>query len=405
MNTGRKTILLFDTGKEWGGGTNSMIELLKRIDRKRFSVVCCFYTDYRRGANGPLLSEELARIGIPLVVLRPPRQPLWVKITKELVRGLLRSWPVWRRQAIFRIDKRWRIMPMAERLAELLRIGRFDQLYMNNQPSSNLEGYLAADLAGLPVVQHCRIETSLNPTEVALTNHSARRIICVSQGVAQSLRDQGVYDHLLVVVPNGIDIHQALPSPQRSEWMSASQLIVGTVGQLVSRKSVADLLDAIALIRDDGGPRMDLLIVGEGPEAANLRALASRLGVSEQTHFVGFQREPLPWIAAMDIFVLASHREGLPRVILEAMLLAKPVIAARAVGSSEVVADKVTGLLYPHGDVRSLADAIMQLYRKPALRAQMGAAGRERVSQMYSIEQYVEGVQNCLWEAACSRSS
>lgn len=86
-----KRILLLDTGNEWGGGTNSMFELLKRLDRQRFAVTCCFYKDYRKGKAGRLLSEELADIGIPLILLPIRPQPLWAKLAKELVRGLF-SW-------------------------------------------------------------------------------------------------------------------------------------------------------------------------------------------------------------------------------------------------------------------------------------------------------------------------
>ena len=71
-----KRVLLLDTGNEWGGGTNSMFELLKRIDRTRFDVTCCFYKDYKKGQSGRLFSEELADIGIPLILLPIRKQPL-----------------------------------------------------------------------------------------------------------------------------------------------------------------------------------------------------------------------------------------------------------------------------------------------------------------------------------------
>ena len=77
-----KRILLLDTGNEWGGGTNSMIELLKRLDRTRFTVTACFYHNYRHGDS--TLQEALAAIEIPLVILPTRRQPGWAKLAKEL---------------------------------------------------------------------------------------------------------------------------------------------------------------------------------------------------------------------------------------------------------------------------------------------------------------------------------
>ncbi len=103
-------ILLLDTGKEWGGGTNSMIELLKRLDRERFSVTAVFYRNYLKGEHSDL-RKELTKLDVPLEILPPPRQPLTAKIAKELIRGLLHFFPAARRRALFAIERWWRIAP------------------------------------------------------------------------------------------------------------------------------------------------------------------------------------------------------------------------------------------------------------------------------------------------------
>ena len=184
-----KRILLLDTGKEWGGGTNSMIELLKRIDRDRFAVTPLFYDNYARGAESDLC-RSLADIGLDLQLLPRQRQPLWAKLGKEIARGLLPWSPRLKGGAVFAIELAWRVRPDARRIAAMLKAGKFDMLYLNNQPSSNLEGLLAAEMAGLPVIQHCRIEASLNEVEVATLNRVVARVICVSHGVAEEIRYQ-----------------------------------------------------------------------------------------------------------------------------------------------------------------------------------------------------------------------
>ncbi len=186
-----KRILVLDTGKEWGGGTNSLIELLKRIDRRRFDVTALFYYNYRKGDSD--LRRELAALGIPLELQAQPRQPLARKAGQgtgarpaglaSLAGGATRCMPSTGAGAS---------CPMPSASPRRLREGRFDLLYLNNQPASNLEGYLAAEAAGVPVVQHCRIDVTLKPVEAAAVNRVARRIICVSQGVADSLVGQGV---------------------------------------------------------------------------------------------------------------------------------------------------------------------------------------------------------------------
>jgi len=394
--TTSKRILLLDTGNEWGGGTNSMIELLKRIDRERFTVTACFYRNYPHGES--TLREALAAIGIPLQVLPVRSQPWWAKVLKELARGLLAWCKPWRAAAVFRIDMAWRIRPRARALAELLRNGGYDLLYMNNQPASNLEGYLAAELAGIPVIQHCRIEPKLNAAECAAVNRVARAVICVSHGVRDALLRQGVRPELCHVVHNGIDTCQPLPEPQPLPGNAAGMPVIGTIGSLIKRKSVDHLLRAVARLPQDLTPH--LLIVGEGAEAAALRQLASELGLVSRVTFAGFQKQPLPWLAAMDVFVLASSSEGLPRVILEAMLLEKPVIASRIVGSSEVVAHGETGYLYDYGDIGALAEFLADLLRNPAKRQSFGEAGRRRASADFSIEAYVAGVTKILEAAA-----
>lgn len=369
-----------------------MFELLKRIDRARFDVTCCFYSDYRRGEGGRRLSTELADLSIPFVLLPRPKQPTWAKLAKELGRALLPTTGL-RRRWTHLVDARWRIAPQARTLARLLREGSFHLLYMNNQPSTNLEGYWAAQQAGVPVIQHCRIETRLLPSEIATVNRAAARVICVSQGVADDLGRQGVTRDLLTVVYNGIDVAQPLPRPLRAD---VPGLQIGTVGQLVPRKRFDDLLRAVAKLRTLG---LDVacVIVGEGPEKERLEQLAHRLGIAPHVRLVGFQQQPLAWIQGFDIFVLPSEREGLPRVVLEAMLAGKPVIGADVTGTRELVTDGETGFLYPCKDVDALAERLRRLAEDRDLRQRMGEAGRRRVAEHFSIDRYVAGV-TAVWE-------
>lgn len=392
-----KRILLLDTGNEWGGGTNSMFELLKRLDRQRFAVTCCFYKDYRKGKEGRLLSEELADIGIPLVLLPIRPQPLWAKLSKELVRGLF-SWSArLKKRAVLAIEMRWRIKPRVVALHKLLEEGGFDLIYMNNQPSSNIEGYLAGEAAGLPVVQHCRIEPTLQAKEAAVVNRVVTRIICVSQGVADVLAAQHVAENRLQVVYNAIDHRIVLPAVVELP-PTVNKLVIGTVGQLTARKGVLHLLQAVANLKASGLP-VSCLILGEGPQRTELEVAAARLGITHQVSFLGFQSVPLAWVQAMDVCVLCSSKEGLPRVVLEAMLASKPAVGSDVTGTRELIVNEETGLLYAYGDVSALTASLRRLLADPLLRRSMGDAGRRRVVDRFSIEAYVAGVAQVLEEA------
>ena len=389
-----RKILLLDTGKEWGGGTNSMFELLRRIDKQSFSVTPLFYDNYRRGDSGDLRGA-FAEIGLELQILPRRQQPLWAKLLKELVRGFLSWAPSVRRQCLFAIEKVWRIRPDARRLAAYLRDGGYDLLYLNNQPSSNLEGLLAAEMAGTPVVQHCRIEADLNVEEVTILNRVVQKVICVSSGVKETLVAQGVMAEKCSVVLNGVD--GSLPLPDKSVARQSlgwqANRVVGTIGSLVPRKGILPLMAAFARLKRED---VHLLVVGEGPQREALEAAARSQAITHQTHLVGFHKDPLPFLAAMDIFCLVSAREGLPRVVLEAMLLGKPVIATDIPGTRELVHHEETGLLVPYGDEPALLAALEKLIADPALADAMGQRGREVVLAQYSIETYVHGVESVL---------
>lgn len=394
-----RRILLLDTGKEWGGGTNSMIELLKRIDRRRFEVTALFYRNYRKG-GGSTLAEELAAIDIPLRLLPPDPPPRWEKPAKELARAFC-FWSRQRRQqAIFALERRSRIEPVARRLAAELVAGGYQLLYMNNQPASNVEGYLAAAAAGIPVVQHCRIDPVMSESLAALVNAGATRVICVSDSVRATLLAAGVAAERCTTVYNGIDCGQSLPADCgiRDQWaVPAHAVVVGTVGRLAPIKRVADLIRAIALLAQrQPALELHLVVVGEGGEAPRLARLATELGVAGKIRFTGFEPAPLRLVAAMDIFALASDSEGLPRVILEAMLLAKPVVASDVAGSRDLVLAGQTGLLYPCGDVPALAGALARLAGDREMRQRLGRTGAARVRAEFSIERYVSGVEAVL---------
>ena len=100
----------------------------------------------------------------------------------------------------------------------------------------------------------------------------------------------------------------------------------------------------------------------------------------------------------MDIFALPSEKEGLPRVILEAMLMAKPVAACDITGPSELVADGETGFLVPVNGADMLANALLKLVASDDLRRRMGEKGRRRVIERFAIDKYVHGVSNIFKE-------
>ena len=384
----RKKILILDTGKEWGGGTNSLLELLKRADRNRYEFSALFYNNYRMGASSDI-KTELEKTGTRFIPFETAGRKLFIKPLKEIGRAALFFSRELRKRFVFHADYIGRVLPDSRRIAKVIKDGGFDMLYMNNQPSSNLEGILAAGYLGLPCVQHSRIEVSLNDVEAKAVNRHVSKVICVSKGVKDALVESGVEEGGCVVVYNGID-KDARPARDALEVRSslgigADAFLVGTAGSLIKRKRIGLLIDALAALR--GAVRC--LIVGDGPDMARLKEKARMLGIGEMAVFAGFSSDALSLINAMDVFVLPSEKEGFPRVILEAMLMAKPVVAFPVSGAREMIVDGRTGLILKKETPEAITAALKELMVDRARLGRMGEAGRKRVISEFGMDRYV----------------
>jgi glycosyltransferase involved in cell wall biosynthesis len=186
------------------------------------------------------------------------------------------------------------------------------------------------------------------------------------------------------VVTNGIPLadpapHEAAAAAIRRGILGEQAgLVIGLLGRLHPGKGHALLIRALAG-QQDRGRNQHLLLVGEGPAEAEYRALAQELGVADRVHFSGLVPEILPYLCAMDMVCVPSLKDSLPLTALEAMSVGRPVIASRAGDLPLAIDDGRTGLLVEVGSVDSLSDAIDRLADDAALRARIGAAGRERL--------------------------
>jgi len=389
-------VLILDTGKEWGGGTNSLLELLKRVDRKKYQFYVLFYINCKQDEESDI-KTEIEKFGIPFLLQTQEKQSLLIKVLKELVRTIFFFSKGLKKYLIFFIDYQTRIRNNAERIARILRDRRVDLLYMNNQPSTNLEGIIASKMTGVPALQHSRIETRLNLFEVRAANQWLSKIICVSEGVRDALLERGVDSAKCVVAYNGISSGtepRRSPEEIKSEWgIGDDDVLIGTVGSLIKRKRIGDLIEAMYMIEG-----VKCLIVGKGPEKEVLLELVKKRGLNDRVIFTGFQTDAVSYINAMDIFVMPSEQEGFPRVVLEAMLMQKPVVAARIRGTEELVANNKTGMLFQRGNTKELAQYLTELLLSPSVGKDMGAAGKKRVVENFSIEKYVNKVQEVIGE-------
>lgn len=185
------------------------------------------------------------------------------------------------------------------------------------------------------------------------------------------------------LIVNGTDtgeVEEAPPSPLPG-GCPEDAFVVGYVGQLIPRKGIDTLLSALAMLPADG---WHCLIAGDGPERQRLAARAAALGLAEKVSFLGFRADRLGLMKRMGLFVLPSAKEGIPRVMMEAMAGAVPCAGSDIPGIRDLVRPGRTGWLFPHGDAAALAEVIQAAMADPARARAVAEAGRQRVLEHFS---------------------
>ena len=239
----------------------------------------------------------------------------------------------------------------------------------------------------------------------------ARRVVTVCNDFARQLRRKGVRGDRLHVLRNPIRVSAPIADAEKARLRDELGLndrpVLLSVGRLSAEKGHADLLRAVAQMRADQGAafRSRLLIVGDGPERRNLESLCSTLKLDDVVQFTGYQADVRRHYGVADVFVLPSHSEGSPNVLLEAMAAGVPIVATAVGGLPEVLSNEVNALLVRKQNIGELAGAMTRLLHEPQLGQQLAEKGREVVAQ-HDPQSYFRGVvglfQEVMGEAAAA---
>ena len=225
----------------------------------------------------------------------------------------------------------------------------------------------------------------------------ADAIVAPSDAIERELREAGYSADRIVRIDNGVVIPPPRSPGQQEAARSAlaeanwdlkcdsgAPLVVYT-GRLHPDKGLADLVQAWPAIATRW-PQARLWLIGEGPQRQELFDLISDLGFRYKICLPGSFDEIDDVLAAADLFVLPSYSEGMSLSLLEAMAAGLPVVASDIPGNRALVTHEREGLLAPPGDAQRLAAAIAQVLSAPARGVALGAAGRSRVSEHFSLE-------------------
>lgn len=281
----------------------------------------------------------------------------------------------------------FRLIRGALAVARLVKRERIHLIHTNMEVV--LDGSVASRFLRVPHVLHYRGNTQDSPKIVfdLLTRFwtlTSERIICISKATAGIFERRGLGGTVLAL-HNPVELDRfrvAVRSDEVRRQFGASEgdLLVGTIGRVHPRKDVATFLHACALALREV-PRLKAVVVGgaEAPEEiryeAELRALASQLGIEDRVTWAGARRDVPEVLKALDIFLLCSRHEGFGRVVAEAMAAGRPVIASREGAPIELIEEGRTGMLATPADPGAFAERIRALGHNPQLMARLGESG------------------------------
>lgn len=366
-------ILLVSDEMEAGGSQRQIVALAKALDTQRFDVTVAYFR------NKSFLVEELLAAQIGVV----------------------------------QIAKRWRIdFLFFSRFYRFLRSGRFDIVHAF---SFSAETWSAAALTfyrwPVLVTSIRGVYEWYGPLQWIIkrwvTGRSAVVISNSKAGRNYAVERMGKFTGRINVIANGL----AAPMIQKPALKTRQDLDISDttplllfVGRLVEDKNIPCLLRAVALVREKS-PEVLLLLAGSGEQRTELDKFVCRNRLSSNVRFLGERSDAVDLMAAADIVVLPSFREGLSNVLLEAMQLGKPVIASSVGGTPELIRHRETGLLFKSDNEVELARHLSELLGNQPLAASLGERARSLVETEFSISKMVNAFSDIYQESlSASRS-
>lgn len=355
-----------------GSGINTFLTMI-RLNKERYEV------EFACAPGGPLI-DEVESQGIKFHPIRNFVQRI------SIYNDLLALWE----------------------LVCLMRGQRYDIVHTHNSKAGFI-GRLAAKISGVAIIVHTihgfAFHEYENPPRrklfICLEKFAGRftdKLITISEPLKQWGQELGIgKPERYVTVYSGIELDKFqvninIKEKKRQFGINPEDKVIGVVSKLWEGKGHKCILQAAQRVIIEV-PNVKFMFVGEGYLRGELEKLTHQLGLRDYVIFTGFRTDIPEVTAIFDIAVLASFFEGLGRVLLEAMVLGKPVIASEVGGIVDVVDDGKTGILVPPNDSNALAGAIVRLLSDDGLRKKMGKAGKEKIDAKFSAQTMVSQIE------------
>lgn len=286
-----------------------------------------------------------------------------------------------------------------------LRKAKPDVVNTHSSTDSWLVSLASRTIAGAPAIvrtRHISAPVRRGPLAWWLYARVPRHVVTTGEVIRQDLmRRTGVPASRVTSVPTGIDparFHPGDPEAVRRELgLPGSERCIGIVATLRSWKGHSFLIEAFARLRPAG---WRLLIVGDGPQRAQIGSMIQHLGIADAVSMVGQRPDPERWLRACEIVCQPSWaNEGVPQTVVQAMMTGCAIVTTGAGAILEAVRDGATALVVPPRDADALASALERLARDADLRARLGSAARQDAIQHWSLASMADRMERIFMQA------
>jgi len=359
-------ICLFVGSFTIGGTERNVLNIVRKIDRNRFNVeVCCVY-------RGGLLKSEFERYNVPITYLSSR-----YKGKNLLVKILFSKLPALARLSLYLFKRRKCLFHSFGFLLS------YYVVIIGALVGANKMVFCIQDW---DVWKKARIYRILDRVISGLS----KSIISDGQGARQfAVTAQGFDAKKIITIYDGVDpdelkVSDNLDEVKRDLGLNANSPIVGVIARLDNKKKGQEyFLRAVPLILDCIGksPRIQFILVGDGPDREYLKGLADKLGIKDKVIFAGARRDLANIISILDVVVIPSLWESVPKILLEAMWLEKPIVASKVGDIPEILEDKITGFLVPCRNPQEIKMAVTKLLRDSELSGRMGKEARRKIER------------------------
>lgn len=329
----------------------------------------------------------------------------------------------WKNQLVDALEKKGvtvKLFPAKNNLQLLLQVRQLKQFVEKNRielihchlPWAGFAGRLLHLWTGIPVVytEHNKQERYhfLTRWLNRFSFNFQTSVVAVSKDVAASIKKNIGSETEVRLIQNAVDTARFQPEVTKSlllreEWnIPADAFVIGTVAVFRFQKRLLKWLEVFAVIAAKH-PHVRGIIVGAGPLQKEVEAKARSLNLQGKLFLPGLQTDVLPWLAAMDVFMMTSQFEGLPIALLEAMSMGCIPACTAAGGIGEIVTNKKNGILVPVDSCQTLVPALEQLLNDQKVQAKFSTAARATVVESFTMQRMVKELENLYMDVVANK--